>query len=76
MNSLRKNNTFDLAELPKGRKTLKYKWVFMLKQGDGKLVKHKVRLVVKCFSQKKLIDFDDIFLPVMKMSSTLMVPGW
>ena len=34
MNSLWKNNTFDLVEFTNGRKTLK-NWVFKLKQGDG-----------------------------------------
>ena len=75
MNSLKKNNTFDLVELPKGRKILKNKWVFKLKQGDGNIVKHKARLVVKGFGQKKGIDFDEIFSPVVKMSSIRVVLG-
>ena len=73
MNSLKKNNTFDLVELPKGRKILKNKWVFKLKQGDGNIVKHKARLVVKGFGQKKGIDFDEIFSPVV--SSIRVVLG-
>lgn len=31
--------------------------------------KYKARLIVKGFDQKKSIDFDEIFLPVVKMSS-------
>ena len=33
MNSLKKINTFILIELRKGKKTLKNKWVFKLRQG-------------------------------------------
>ena len=74
-NSLKKNNrSFDLVELLKGRKTLKNKWVFKLKQGDGNLVNHKAILVVKGFV-KKGIDFDEIFSPVMKMNSIQVILG-
>ena len=75
MNSLKKNNTFDLVELPNGRKVLKNKWVFKLKQGDSDLVKHKARLVVKGFGQKKGVDFDEIFSPIVKMSSIRVILG-
>ncbi|CAL5378709.1 unnamed protein product [Camellia sinensis] len=55
---------------------LQNKWVFKLKKdGNGKLVKYKARLVVKGFGQKKRIDFDEIFLPVVKMTSIRVVLG-
>ena len=75
MNSLNKNKnkTYDLVELPKGKKILKNKWVFKLKKDGDKLVKHKARLVVKGFSQKQGTDFDEIFSPVVKMSSIRVV---
>ena len=70
MESLQKNGTYKLVELPKGKRPLKCKWVFKLKKdGDGKLVRYKARLVVKGFEQKKGIDFDEIFSPVVKMTS-------
>ena len=52
MNSLWKNDTYKLTELPKGRKSLKNKWVFKLKNDDEKLLKYKACLVVKGFNQK------------------------
>ena len=61
MNSLWKNDTYKLIELPKGRKALKNKWVFKLKNDDEKLLKYKARLVVKGLSQKQGIDFDEFF---------------
>ena len=73
MNSLNKNKTYDLVELPKGKKVLKNKWVFKLKKDGDKLVKYKARLVIKGFSQKQGINFDEIFSPVVKMSSIRVV---
>ena len=70
-----KNDTYELIELSKGRKTLKNKWVFKLKNDDEKLLKYKAHLVVKGFSQKQGIDFDEIFSPVVKMCSILVILG-
>ena len=70
-----KNDTYELTELPKGRKALKNKWVFKLKHDDEKLLKYKVRLVVKGFSQKQGIDFDEMFSLVVKMCSIRVILG-
>ena len=75
MNSLNKNKTYDLVELPKGKKVLKNKWVLKLKKDGDKLVKYKAWLVVKGFNQKQEIDFNEIFFPVVKMSSIWVVLG-
>ena len=69
MNSLHKNKTYELIEIPKGQKALRNKWVFKIKKDSEKLVKYKARLVLKGFSQKHGVDFDEIFSPVVKMSS-------
>lgn len=47
---------------------LKKKWVFKLKSEDGK-ARYKARLVVKGFGQRQGIDFNEIFSPVVKMTS-------
>ena len=76
MESLQKNHTYEIINLPQGKKALKNKWVFKLKKdGSGKVVKHKARLVVKGFQQKKGIDFDEIFSPVVKMTSIRVILG-
>ncbi|GJY61083.1 putative RNA-directed DNA polymerase, partial [Tanacetum coccineum] len=76
MKSLYENNTFELMKLPKGKRALKNKWVYKLKTEEyTPRPRYKARLVVKGFSQKKGIDFDEIFSPVMKMGSIRVVLG-
>jgi hypothetical protein len=48
---------------------LQNKWVYKLKEEDGGRKRYTTRLVVKWFAQKKGIDFDEIFSPVLKMTS-------
>ena len=76
MDSLHENHTYDLVSLPRERKALKCKWIFKLKtQENSSKPKYKARLVVKGFGQKKGIDFDEIFSPVVKMSSIRIALG-
>jgi hypothetical protein len=69
MNSLHLNETWDLVELPKGKKALKNRWVFVLKNEDDGLKRYKARLVVKGYGQKYGVDFNEIFSPVVKHCS-------
>ena len=75
MESLQKNNTYELVKFPKKRKALRNKWVYKLKDGKGNLVKYKARLVVKGFGQKKGIDFNEVFSHVVKLSSIRIILG-
>ena len=60
----------------KGKTTLKNKWVYKIKHEEHTSKSHyKVRLVVKCFSQKKGIDFDEKFAQIVKMPSIRVVLG-
>ena len=69
MDSLVNNQTWDLVQLPAGKRALQNKWVYRMKEEDGGKTRYKARLVVKGFAQKKGIDFDEIFLLVVKMTS-------
>ena len=69
MDSLVRNQTWDLVKLPVGKRVLQNKWVYRLKEEYGGKKRYKARLVVKGFSQKKGIYFDEIFSPIVKMTS-------
>ncbi|KXJ74150.1 hypothetical protein RP20_CCG014268 [Aedes albopictus] len=61
------NNTWELVELPAGRKAIGSKWIFKSKEDEkGNIVRHKARLVAQGFNQKFGVDFDEVFAPVAK----------
>ena len=45
------------------------KWVYKLKEEDGGEKRYKARLFVKGFAQKKGIHFDEIFSPIVNITS-------
>lgn len=68
--------TWELVKLPKGRRALQNKWVYIIKhEGEGEKKRYKERLVVKGFSQKEGIDFNEIFSLVVKMPSIRVILG-
>jgi Reverse transcriptase (RNA-dependent DNA polymerase)/gag-polypeptide of LTR copia-type/Integrase core domain/GAG-pre-integrase domain len=68
--SIMKNNTWELVDLPEGRKAIGCKWVFKLKMNpDNTIDRYKARLVAKGYSQKEGIDYDETFSPVVKYTS-------
>lgn len=70
MDSHAKNGTWALCELPKDAKTVKSKWVFKAKKDtEGKMVRHKARLVAMGFTQRPGIDYNETFCPVIKYTS-------
>ena len=69
MKSLHDNHTFDLVKLPKGKRALDNRWIYRVKHESNTMSpRYKARLVVKGFSQRKGVDFNEIFSPVVKMS--------
>lgn len=61
--SLEKNWTWDLMELMEGKKEISCKWVFKKKTRMSKKeeVKFKARLVAKGYSQRIIIEYNEIF---------------
>ena len=55
MQSLKKNKTWKLAQLPKSKKAIGCKWVFAKKEGfpNKEDVRYKARLVAKGFAQRE-----------------------
>ena len=69
MESLRKNETWDLLMLPNGRKPVGSKWVFKRKNEIRQVKKYKARLVAKGYSQLEGVDFDEILSLISNLAS-------
>ncbi|CAI7774075.1 unnamed protein product [Closterium sp. NIES-54] len=77
------NETWTLTNLPPGRKALDCTWVLRVKtDAEGRLERHKTRLVIKGFQQREGIDFQEVFAPVAKaptlwlLLAAAAVCGW
>ena len=63
----------ELTELPTGKKALLNKRVYRIKKEHDGNTRYKARLVVKVFSQKEGIDYNEIFSPVVKLTTIRIV---
>ena len=70
IDSLTENNTWSLSTLPSGSQALQGKWVYKIKRGPtGEILRFKARWVVKGFSQREGIDYNETFASVVKPMS-------
>ena len=58
-----------LVQFLASKRASQNKWIYRLKEEYGGNEWYNAKLVVKGFTQKKGIDFDEIFFPIVKMNS-------
>ncbi|XP_048226860.1 uncharacterized mitochondrial protein AtMg00820-like [Ricinus communis] len=63
-----------LCHYHKGRKAIGNKWVFKIKRNsDDQVERFRARMVVKGYAQKEGIDFNEIFSPVVRLTTARVV---
>ena len=72
--SVMKNNTWQLVDLPPGKKPIGCRWIFKTKyKSDGTIDKYKARLVEKGYAQQEGIDYEETFAPTAKIKTIRMI---
>ncbi|GMI75369.1 cysteine-rich RLK (RECEPTOR-like protein kinase) 8 [Hibiscus trionum] len=70
INAIEKNKTWQLSTLLEGYKPISVKWIFKTKKSaTGEVERYKARLVVKGYTQKQGVDYDEVFAPVARMET-------
>jgi hypothetical protein len=64
------NATWALVTLPKDNKAIGCKWVYKVKHNvDGSMKRYKARLVAKGYAQTYGIDYEETYIPIVKMTT-------
>ena len=70
VHALDKTGTWEIVDLPAGKKPIGCKWVYRDKcNSDGTIQRYKARLVMRGDHQVEGIDYNETFAPVAKMTS-------
>lgn len=74
MLALRKNKTWGLVDLPKGKNLVGRRWVFTIKyKADRTIKRYKAQLVTKGYTQTYGIDYLETFSPIPKMNNAIIL---
>ena len=74
LNVMERNQTWELVNLPKGKKAIDVKWVYKVKlKPTGKVEKYKAVLIAKGFLQKLGLEYQEAFSPVARLEIVRLV---
>ncbi|GKA17716.1 ribonuclease H-like domain-containing protein, partial [Tanacetum coccineum] len=74
IDALYRNCTWTIVDLPKGRNAIVNKWIYKIKcKASGEIERYKARLVANVFSEQEGFDYDETFIPVVKMVTIICV---
>uniref|UniRef100_A0A803QBK1 Reverse transcriptase Ty1/copia-type domain-containing protein n=1 Tax=Cannabis sativa TaxID=3483 RepID=A0A803QBK1_CANSA len=67
MNALGRSGTWEIVNLPKGKKIVGCRWIFTVKyKADGSIERYKARLVAKGYTQTHGTEYQENCVPVAK----------
>ena len=74
MNVHHSNGTWDLVELPSGKKAIGSKWVFQIKRNaDSSIEQFKARIVAKGFSQRPGFDYLETYASTLHSATIWLI---
>jgi transposase InsO family protein/predicted RNA binding protein YcfA (HicA-like mRNA interferase family) len=64
------NGTWEVVQLPPGKKAIGCRWVFKIKRNaDGTIERYKGRIVAKGYAQRQGVDYTDTFAPTARFGA-------
>jgi hypothetical protein len=74
MESMKTNQVWDMVDLLLRWSSNGNKWVLKIKRkANGSIECYKARLVTKGYTQEKEIDYEDIFSPIVRITSVCLI---
>lgn len=76
LESIEKNETWELVDLPEGKKSICIRWICRVKENPkGEIIKNNARLFANEFLQREGIDFEEVFGLVARIETIRLFIG-